>query len=759
MKHANPFFPIRTSQFVLIAVVASLFLYSESAAQKFSPPDGETVIGKQIEQHYIGPLARTVWTNKCMYYATYDFGHRRWDKDSAVYCAPKDVSIISVHQVNKGGDLQTYMVLSDGSVRKVIVSESYEIGKLDLKMGETPKKLIGDALYTLTTQNIFVSRDTARTWMIDTIGLGGTPKDIAIDSQQFVYAITNNGLFRQHPDTNIWRAMAAPAKISPNNIFIDRRNRIYLAVNQNGYRLLYHSLDRGATWNVDTAGMGYQNFTGFGDDSYGNIYAIAQDPYKTTPDKIYRSNGVSWTRIDAPLTMLNADSLSMFSGTGIFTSIGGDSILLVTSKYGVFSSADQGITWSESNNGIAAEHVHGLVLTPSNHFVASSTLGVFRRAKTDTVWTKTFPTNGYVAGQTIFRDNSGAIYTLGTLSAKSDIFNTPPHLTMKSIDDGVTWLPDTLGLSGITHNSAYVFFVDETGTQHLASYGAGSTPSSIYMKLPGKSWAGDTLGYPTNHNSPQAFGSDGKGFLWLSLGAQTPLLRRSITGGAWTPDTLGLSGEVLNTFAAAKNGIVYAGGFAGVWRRSGTSWSKLPPPSGLYTTAPAYAVSIDSMGALIACYSHFDINYNAIGDGVFSTTDDGKTWTNLGHVDTTTFVQFVSYGNVTYGLSYFDGVFVFTTGASGVSEKFFPASFNTLTVFPNPATSELRINYSIPKHSDVVLSIFDMTGKMITATASETHDAGSYETLWDVRSLPNGSYILKLTACGESVTKVVKIVK
>jgi hypothetical protein len=79
--------------------------------------------------------------------------------------------------------------------------------------------------------------------------------------------------------------------------------------------------------------------------------------------------------------------------------------------------------------------------------------------------------------------------------------------------------------------------------------------------------------------------------------------------------------------------------------------------------------------------------------------------------------------------------------------------------YPNPASSEMRISYSIPKRSNVVLSVFDMTGKEIATIASEEHDAGSYETLWDPRAIPNGSYILKLTACGESVTKVVEVVK
>ena len=761
MKHSNPFFPIRISFFVVIAILASLCFPMRILAQVFEAPEGETVLGTEIETTPKG-TSRIVWTSRWLYDNQFYKSTGRFGENHLTYCTATEGRIRSAHFVQKNGVEFIVISLSDGSV--VVKTGFFTVTAdfINLNTGEIPQNIIGDALYILTNQNIYVSRDTAKTWKIDTTGLGGTPHGIAIDSQQFVYAITNNGLFRQHPDTNIWRAMPTlPPKANLNNIFIDRRNRIYIAVNQNGYRLLYHSLDRGATWNVDTTGMGPQNFTGFGDDAYGNIYAIAQDPYTTSPDKIYRSNGVSWTRIDAPLSALNTDKLSKLR---VFTAIAGDSVLVVTTIYGVFSSTDQGRTWSESNSGMRAERVYGLVLSPSNNFVASTNLGVFRRKNVDSVWTKTFPTNGYLGGQPLFRDNTGAIYTLGEIPLV-DQFNQAllPRLTMKSTDDGTTWFADTLGISALKNVNLPIFFVDETGTQHLATFNNSITPGHIFVKKPGQPWADDAAGYNggESYTVPQAFGSDGMGSLWMSDPVQhsATLLKRPITGGAWAPDTLGLGGEILNSFAAAKNGMLYAGGFSGVWRRSGTSWSKLPPPTGLYTTTPSYSISIDSSGVLIAGFQHFDANYNSIGDGVFATTDDGAHWTNLGHVDTTTFVQLVSYGNITYGLSYFDGVFVFTTGASGVNEKFYPASLNELAVFPNPAKSEMRISYSIPKHSDVVLSIFDMSGKKIIATASEAHDAGAYEKLWNVRSLPNGSYILKLTACGESVTKVVEVVK
>ncbi|MFI5264334.1 MAG: T9SS type A sorting domain-containing protein [Candidatus Kapaibacterium sp.] len=79
--------------------------------------------------------------------------------------------------------------------------------------------------------------------------------------------------------------------------------------------------------------------------------------------------------------------------------------------------------------------------------------------------------------------------------------------------------------------------------------------------------------------------------------------------------------------------------------------------------------------------------------------------------------------------------------------------------YPTPASSEMHITYSIPKRSTIALTVFDITGKEIAAIASEDRDAGSYETLWDAKAFPSGSYILKLTACGESVTKVVEVIR
>lgn len=100
---------------------------------------------------------------------------------------------------------------------------------------------------------------------------------------------------------------------------------------------------------------------------------------------------------------------------------------------------------------------------------------------------------------------------------------------------------------------------------------------------------------------------------------------------------------------------------------------------------------------------------------------------------------------------------VFTPATSEVKNN----NYSPLSIFcfPNPITTETHITYSLPKRSDVQLRAFDMTGKLAATIASETDDSGSHEVLWDTRSLPTGSYVIELSACGETVSKIIEIVK
>jgi hypothetical protein len=144
---------------------------------------------------------------------------------------------------------------------------------------------------------------------------------------------------------------------------------------------------------------------------------------------------------------------------------------------------------------------------------------------------------------------------------------------------------------------------------------------------------------------------------------------------------------------------------------------------------------------------------------LFYSRDSGSNWKQLGD-------------NVPYSTDVFIGTeYIFFTGPNELwrmpksalptlkAQEQKSISTLSLTCFPNPATTSTRISYSIPQHSDVLIEAFDVMGRSVALIASGARDAGDYEALWDTNLLPAGSYIIRLTAGGESVSKVVEVVR
>jgi Secretion system C-terminal sorting domain/FG-GAP-like repeat len=65
---------------------------------------------------------------------------------------------------------------------------------------------------------------------------------------------------------------------------------------------------------------------------------------------------------------------------------------------------------------------------------------------------------------------------------------------------------------------------------------------------------------------------------------------------------------------------------------------------------------------------------------------------------------------------------------------------------PNPVINNLSISYALPEPSDVVISIFDVDGRVVKNLISETRTAGYYHLNADCQKLGSGVYILKMKA-------------
>ena len=676
------------------------------------------------------------------------------------------------------------VLLDDGSVYKIethnvttvghlLDGDAVSMGRISVDGGSYGQfnfdRVTGDAMYAHTlTGQVVVSRDTARTWQMDSAGLNGKLiQSIDLDTAQYVYGGSwQNGLFKQHPDSSVWHRIDTLSYIDPyyhtrsyptiDQIFVDRLNRVWVDLYGGGNmpQGIYVSTDNGRTWSHDTTGIGTTNALSFGDDSFGNIYAITKyyGPYS-----IYRSSDVghSWTRIDQSLTAMN---VNQSLNTAPFTSVRGDSIIFVATPFGVFQTSDQGTTWAEANEDLPAENVYSMLRTPTGHVLVTTDLGIFRLNPNDTIWTREFPAIGYFGGRPLYQDGVGNVYTLGNF-----ILPSYQYFVYRSTDNGATWNPDTAGVKQSTSDGA--FYIDETGTQHSVTASGSPYVANIAAKPLNASWQPDTSGFTpfTTAQYGYAFVSDGAGFLYLAgrfNGGN--VWRRPIAGGTWTPDTAGLSGKTVHSFTRSRNGDVFAiaYGLTGsaqspLLHRTGGVWSQINPP---LAGASPLAISVDSTNAIFCAFGSGTFTF--VSNGVYFSTDTGKTWTYAG-LKGMTINSLVSYGDTTYALTQGNGTYLLRhqRAAAVAQNELRPSTYSLFQNYPNPFNPTTTISFSTPERGRLSLKVFDILGREVATLANGQMEAGVHQVSFDASKLSSGVYFYRLTAGSFVSTKKLVLLK
>ncbi|TND08425.1 MAG: hypothetical protein FD123_2221 [Bacteroidetes bacterium] len=75
-----------------------------------------------------------------------------------------------------------------------------------------------------------------------------------------------------------------------------------------------------------------------------------------------------------------------------------------------------------------------------------------------------------------------------------------------------------------------------------------------------------------------------------------------------------------------------------------------------------------------------------------------------------------------------------------------------LSIFPNPAVTSVKINYTLPASTDVTIEITDILGKKVSAASPGKQTAGKQEYEISIQSLAAGVYYIKLLAGSASET-------
>lgn len=85
------------------------------------------------------------------------------------------------------------------------------------------------------------------------------------------------------------------------------------------------------------------------------------------------------------------------------------------------------------------------------------------------------------------------------------------------------------------------------------------------------------------------------------------------------------------------------------------------------------------------------------------------------------------------------------TGTKEERKSDIPKEIN-LSSSPNPFTDYTIISYSLPKGAHVLLSLYDITGRLVKKLVDSNLSTGSYTLYFSGKGLPRGLYIITLTA-------------
>jgi hypothetical protein len=126
----------------------------------------------------------------------------------------------------------------------------------------------------------------------------------------------------------------------------------------------------------------------------------------------------------------------------------------------------------------------------------------------------------------------------------------------------------------------------------------------------------------------------------------------------------------------------------------------------------------------------------AYGVAIHDNTIILSSWTNLG------FYQFTPL----------DGI-------DQPSDQIIPKEYALLQNYPNPFNGSTVISYDLPVSSDVIINIYDITGRLLETIVRDMQSAGHHEVTWDSKTASSGCYFYKVEAAEFTQTQKMILAK
>jgi PKD repeat protein len=281
-------------------------------------------------------------------------------------------------------------------------------------------------------------------------------------------------------------------------------------------------------------------------------------------------------------------------------------------------------------------------------------------------------------------------------------------------------------------------FMDHPRGLHIDGSAAENNATNELLKFRYNVVAGNTTGLVCETNSGSAFGIRA----WFgtshndSLTSSANILTTpyNYTAPDYRPATSSILLNSANFFDAAFGGLVAATQVpeaAFTFEQNPTAGSR----------AFTFTNTTDEKGNDVVYAWDFGVTGSTTDTS--SSKDATFTYTENGTYEVV-LIAFAAAGNDTTRTT----ITVFPTGVKeSVSDL-----AGSVTVYPNPATSNVNVDFTLTRSADVNVNIYDITGRMVKQAASGNFRAGSNTVNFDMSDMNNGFYFVNISSPAGSKT-------
>jgi hypothetical protein len=98
-----------------------------------------------------------------------------------------------------------------------------------------------------------------------------------------------------------------------------------------------------------------------------------------------------------------------------------------------------------------------------------------------------------------------------------------------------------------------------------------------------------------------------------------------------------------------------------------------------------------------------------------------------------------------------DGTAYMLTNITGIDDS--PVNASTVSIYPNPATSQVSVSFELTSKDNVTVEVIDLTGKVVKSVTLGVRDSGNYNEKIGVNDLSSGLYMINIRTANGNISR------